>query len=224
MDESAPVGTMEDPTVEDVAAHYGPLKALCEQAAEAAMPGRVFHMRAGLIVGPNDQSDRFTYWPGRVAKGGDVLAPASPERPVQVVDVRDLAEWNIRMAEQRKAGVYNATGPDYTLTMGRLLDECKAVSGSDARFVWIQGQFLLEQGVTPWTELPLWVPDTEEYAGFSSVDCRKAFADGLTFRPLAETVRDTIAWDATRPAAAPRRNGLRAEREAELLAAWRART
>jgi 2'-hydroxyisoflavone reductase len=223
MDESAPVGTLEDPTVEDVPANYGPLKALCEQAAEAAMPGRVFHVRAGLIVGPNDPTDRFTYWPVRVAKGGDFIAPGSPERPVQVIDVRDLSEWTVRMAEARKAGVYNATGPDHTLTMGRLLDECRQVSANDARPVWVEGQFLLDQGVTPWTELPLWVADTPEYAGFSSVDCRKAFADGLTFRPIAETIRATLDWDATRPADAPRRNGLREEREAELLAAWRAR-
>jgi 2'-hydroxyisoflavone reductase len=142
---------------------------------------------------------------------------------VQVIDVRDLSEWTVRMADARKTGVYNATGPDATLTMGRLLDECKTVSGSDARPVWVEERFLLDQGVTPWTEMPLWVPGTPEWAGFSSVDCRKAFADGLTFRPIAETIRATIDWDATRPADAPRRNGLRAEREVELLAAWQAR-
>jgi 2'-hydroxyisoflavone reductase len=226
MTESAPVGTLEDPTVEDVLSHYGPLKALCEQAAEAAMPGRVLNVRAGLIVGPHDASDRFTYWPHwphRVAKGGDVLAPGRPDRAVQIIDVRDLAEWNVRMAEHGVSGVFNATGPDYTLTMGAVLETCKNVSGSDARFVWASEQFLLDAGAQPWTQLPLWVPDTEENAGFSTVDCSKAFAAGLTFRPPAETVRDTLAWDATRPADEERRNGLPPERETELLQGWRAR-
>jgi 2'-hydroxyisoflavone reductase len=223
MDESAPVGTLEDETVEEVLPNYGPLKALCEQAAEQAMPGRVLNVRAGLIVGPHDPSDRFTYWPVRVATGGEVLAPDTPERPVQIIDVRDLAEWTVRMAEGRQSGTLNTTGPDHELSMGRLLDECRAVSGSDARPVWVREQFLLDAGITPWTELPLWVPDTEENAGFNRIDCRRAFASGLTFRPLAETVRATLDWDATRPAGTPRRNGLRPEREAELLAAWKAR-
>jgi 2'-hydroxyisoflavone reductase len=221
--EDGPVGTLEDPTVEEVLPNYGPLKALCEEAAETAMPGRALHVRAGLIVGPHDQSDRFTYWPYRIARGGDVLAPGSPDRAVQIIDVRDLAEWNVRMAEQGVSGVFNATGPDYNLTMGAVLESCKTVSGSDSRFVWASEQFLLDAGAQPWTQLPLWVPDTEDNAGFSSIDCSKAFATGLTFRPLAETVRDTLAWDATRPADTERRNGLPPEREAELLQGWRAR-
>jgi 2'-hydroxyisoflavone reductase len=223
MDESAPVGRLEDETVEDVSRFYGPLKALCERAAERAMPGRVLNLRPGLIVGPHDPSDRFTYWPVRVAKGGEVLTPGSPEHLTQIIDVRDLAEWTVCMVEERTTGVYNATGPDDELTMGRLLDACRAVSSSDARCVWVSEQFLLDAGITPWTELPLWVPDNEENAGFSRVDCRKAFAAGLAFRPLADTVRATLAWDATRPVDAPRRNGLKPEREAELLEAWRAR-
>lgn len=223
MDESAPVGTLEDPTVEEVTPHYGPLKALCEQAAEAAMPGRVFSVRAGLIVGPDDPTDRFTYWPVRLARGGDVLAPNPPERPIQLIDVRDLAEWIVRMVEVRQTGIFNATGPDTTLTMGRLLDACHTITGSDARLVWVDEPFLLDQGVTPWTELPLWVPSTPAYAGFTTIDCRKALATGLTFRPITETIRATLAWDATRPVDTPRRNGLSPEREAELLAAWRAR-
>ena len=224
LDESAPVGTLADPTVEEVTgATYGPLKALCEQAAEAALPGRALNLRPGLIVGPHDPTDRFTYWPVRVARGGDVLAPGRPDRQVQIVDARDLAEWNVRMAESRQTGVYNATGPDYVLTMGRLLEECKAVSGSDARFVWVDGQFLLDAGVTPWTEMPLWIPQREDATGsLLAVNCSKAFAAGLTFRPLAGTVRGTLAWDATRPAGVERRAGLRPEREQELLDTWRA--
>src|SRR5207249_4838220 len=134
---------------------YGPLKALCEREAEAAMPGRVLVIRPGLIVGPHDYTDRFTYWPVRVARGGETLAPGRPDRPVQCVYVRDLAEWAVRMVEARGTGTYHVTGPDYKLTMGRLLETCRDVTGSDARFVWVDEAFLLERGVRPWIELPL---------------------------------------------------------------------
>ncbi|HZO86929.1 MAG TPA: NAD-dependent epimerase/dehydratase family protein [Chthonomonadaceae bacterium] len=218
MDENAPVGTLEDETTEEITAEtYGPLKVLCEQAAEEAMPGRVLTIRPGLIVGPHDPTDRFTYWPHRVAQGGEVLAPGRPEQTVQFIDARDLAEWNIRLIEAGQTGVYNATGPDYPLTMGRLLDECKAVGGSDARFTWASQEFLQQEGVQPWTELPLWVPEEPDMAGFNAVNCDKAIAAGLTFRPLSDTIRDTLAWDATRPADREWRAGLKPERERELL-------
>jgi 2'-hydroxyisoflavone reductase len=225
IDESAPVGVLADQAVEEVTGEsYGPLKALCEQAAEQAMPGRVLNIRPGLIVGPHDPTDRFTYWPVRVARGGEVLAPGRPERHVQVVDVRDLAEWTVRMVEARQTGVYNATGPEYSLTMGQLLDVCRAVSGSDARFSWVGEDFLAEKEVGPWMEVPLWIPESDpDAAGFSDVDCGKAIAAGLSFRDLAETVRATLAWDATRPRDVERRAGLKAEREAELLRAWHER-
>ena len=219
IDESAPVGKLADETVEEVTNDaYGPLKALCEQAAERAMPGRVLSIRPGLIVGPHDPTDRFTYWPHRVAEGGEVLAPGRPERQVQCIDVRDLAEWTLRMVEARHTGVYNATGPDYPLTMGQVLEECQRQSGSDARFTWVDEQRLLAAGAGPWIELPLWIPeDDPEHRGFAAINCSKAFAAGLTFRPLAETVRDTLAWDATRPADVERRAGLKPEREAHYL-------
>jgi 2'-hydroxyisoflavone reductase len=224
MDESGPTGRLEEETTEEVTGEtYGPLKALCEQAAEAAMPGRALNIRPGLIVGPHDPSDRFTYWPRRVARGGEVLAPGDPGSLTQFIDVRDLAEWNIRMMEAGKTGVYNATGPDYPLTMGRLLEECRNVGGSGARITWADEQFLLDSQVAPWTELPLWVPASEG-AGFNAVNCGKAIADELTFRPLADTIRDTLAWDAARPADMPLRAGLTPEREAEVLQAWRHRT
>jgi 2'-hydroxyisoflavone reductase len=225
MNESAPVGTLADETVEEVTGEtYGPLKALCEQAAERALPGRVLNIRPGLIVGPHDPTDRFTYWPVRVARGGEVLAPGRPHVPVQVIDGRDLAEWTVRMVEARQVGVYNATGPDYELTMERLLEQCKAVTDADARFVWVDEQFLLDNEVKPWMELPLWVAGDGNLAHLLRIDCRKAFATGLTFRPLAETIRDTLAWEATRPSEAEqeRRAGMKPEREAELLRAWRA--
>jgi 2'-hydroxyisoflavone reductase len=225
MDEAAPVGTLDDPTVEEVTGEtYGPLKALCEQAAEAAMPGRVLNIRPGLIVGPHDPSDRFTYWPHRVAWGGEVLAPGRPERHVQIIDAGDLAEWTVRMVEGGRVGVYNATGPAYALTMGRLLEVCREVSGAGARVTWVGEDFLAEREVGAWIELPLWIPEADPDAlGFSDVDCGKAIAAGLTFRDLAETVRATLEWNAARPADREWRAGLKPEREAELLQAWHAR-
>jgi 2'-hydroxyisoflavone reductase len=221
MDESAPVGPLADETVEEITGEtYGPLKALCEQAAERAMPGRMLNVRPGLIVGPHDPTDRFTYWPHRVAQGGDVLTPGQPDCRIQIIDARDLAEWIVRMVEAGQTGTYNTTGPDYTLTMGQVLKTCKAVSHSNARFIWIDEKFLIEAGVTPWTELPLWVPDAEDTKGFSAVNCKKALAAGLRFRSLTDTIRDTLAWDATRHQNTERRAGLKPERERQLLQAW----
>ncbi len=223
--ETYPVGTLADPTVEQVTGEtYGPLKALCEQAAETALPGRVLTVRAGLIVGPNDPTDRFTYWPARVARGGEVLAPVRPDYRVQFVDVRDLAGWIVRAVEARTAGVFNATGPDGVGTLGEVLETSRLVSGSGARFTWVGEPFLLEQKVGPWMELPLWIPDSDpDAAGFSAFDCGRALEAGLAFRPLVETVRDTLAWAATRPADHAWRAGLPPEREAELLRLWHAR-
>ena len=223
IDEHTPVGTLADETVETIDGEtYGPLKALCEQAVEQALPSRALIIRPGLIVGPHDPSDRFTYWPHRITQGGDVLAPDQPNQPVQIIDVRDLAEWTVRMVEARQAGVYNAIGPQQPLTLRGVLDQCKAVSGSDAGFVWVDEQFLLDCGVVPWTEVPLWTPN-DDSRGIFSVSCEKAGAAGLTFRPLDATIRDTLAWDATRPADVERRAGLTPEREAQLLMEWRSR-
>lgn len=223
LDEQTPVGTMEDETVEEITGEtYGPLKALCEQAAEEAMPGRVLHVRAGLIVGPHDGSDRFSYWPHRIAKGGRVLAPGSGASPVQFVDVRDLAAWVVLMAEQRKAGVYNATGPADTLTMGQCLETIRTVvqasahSQQSAEFQWVSEEFLIENEVGPYVEMPLWVPVAAE--GIDRADCSKAIGDGLTFRSLEETVTDTLDWLQTLPADRNWRAGLTPERESELLA------
>ena len=222
MDEAAPVGKIADETVEQITGEtYGPLKALCEQAAARAMPGRTLTIRPGLIVGPHDPTDRFTYWPVRIARGGEVLAPNRPDYVVQIVDVRDLAEWNIRMVEAKQVGVFNATGPDYPLTMGRVLSESKAVTGSDATFTWVSEEFLQQQGATPWTEVTLWLPEKGN-EGFSTVNVGKAIGAGLTFRPLADTIRDTLAWDAARPADTVWRNGIKPEREEAWLKAWHA--
>lgn len=223
LDESTPVGQLADESVEEITGEsYGPLKALCEQAAEQALPGRVLNVRAGLIVGPHDPTDRFTYWPARLARGGDILAPGNPESPVQFVDVRDLAAWSVRMAEARQAGVFNATGPDSVLPMHQLLETCQSVSGAPSHIIWADEKFILEQNVKPWMEMPLWIPESDEAAaGFSTFDCRKARAAGLAFRPLADTVRDTLAWANTRPVEHVWRAGLTPDREAEVLRVWR---
>jgi 2'-hydroxyisoflavone reductase len=223
LSEGSAVATLppgQEATEEITGETYGALKALSERAAEAALPGRVLVVRPGLIVGPHDPSDRFTYWPVRVARGGEVLAPDNPARLVQFIDVRDLAEWILRLVVPRETGTFNATGPAQPLALGDFLEACRVVSGSDARFTWVPETLLLEHNITPYTELPLWVPASE--AGFDRFDLTRALAAGLTFRPLAETIRDTLAWDATRPPGAERRNGLSPEREAALLEAFHA--
>lgn len=220
MDETAPLGTIADETTEQITGEsYGPLKVLCEKAVTEEMNGRSLHVRAGLIVGPHDLSDRFTYWPCRIARGGQVLAPSQPESPTQFVDVRDIAEWTVKATEARLTGPYNVTGPDYTLTLGQLFDKCREISGSDATFTWVNDEFLVAHEVGAYTELPLWIPG-QEAIGFNTVNCQKAIGAGLTFRPLLETVRDTLAWANGRSADYQWRNGMKAERETALLQEW----
>lgn len=218
--ESASVGLLEDPTTETIdGATYGPLKAICEQAAEAAMPGRALVVRPGLIVGPHDPSDRFTYWPVRMARGGEVLAPEGKEVPMQIVDVRDLATWMLDLMERATVGTYNAVGPATPLTLGAVLDACQQAAGSKATIHYATWPFLEAQGVAPFMDLPLWIPAVDAYAGASTFDCSKAIRAGLTFRPLEETVVDTLTWARTRSAEHVWRAGLTAEREAALLSA-----
>jgi 2'-hydroxyisoflavone reductase len=217
--EEAAVGTLEDPTMEAVTGEtYGPLKALCEQAAEQAMPGRVLCVRPGLIVGPHDPTDRFTYWPVRVARGGEVLAPPTPAAPVQFVDARDLAQWVRQMAAQQQTGVYHATGPAERLTFGPFLEVCTRTIESEAAFTWASAPFLAAQQVRPWIDLPLWVPEAKR--GMLQADSTKAQAQGLAFRPLAETIADTLRWAHSRPDDYAWQAGLSPGREAEVLAAW----
>jgi 2'-hydroxyisoflavone reductase len=222
INESDPVGKIQDETIEEITGEtYGPLKALCEQTVQDIYGERARIIRPGLIVGPHDPTDRFTYWPVRVARGGDVLAPEKPEAVIQVIDVRDLADFIITLIQNNASGIYNATGPDYELTIGKLLEVSKQVSGSDANFRWASVDFLNQNKVEPWSHMPTWVPDDEEGAGFSHVDISKAINAGLRFRPLEETVRDTLAWGQARPADHEWRAGLTAEREAQVLAALR---
>jgi 2'-hydroxyisoflavone reductase len=223
IDEQGAVGKLQDETVEEITGEtYGPLKVLCEQAVEQTLPGRALIVRPGLIVGPYDRTDRFTYWPWRVAQGSEVLAPGQPGRPIQFIDVRDLADWLVHLVENRQTGVYNAIGPEPQPTMGELLETCRSASGSDAQLVWVSEAFLAEQGVQPWADLPAWLPQSEpSTAGFFAFSNRRAVAAGLKFRPLADTIHATLAWAATRPPDYQLRAGLSREREAALLAAWK---
>jgi len=228
MDETGPIATMDDPTLEsmgDQLQYYGSLKALCEQAAEKAMDGRATNIRPGLIVGPRDNVPRFTYWPVRVERGGEVLSPGNPNDPVQYIDVRDLADFVITCIENRTTGYFNGTGPNSPTTIAELLYGCKAVTGGDATFTWVPADFLAERDVNPWSEMPVWVPPQDGMEGFHTVNVNKAIAAGLRSRPLAETVTATLewyhAWPGDRPF--PWRGGLEAEREAQVLAEWHGR-
>ncbi|HYL05687.1 MAG TPA: NAD-dependent epimerase/dehydratase family protein [Thermoanaerobaculia bacterium] len=205
---------------------YGAAKALCEQEAEEAMPGRVLHVRPGLLIGPHDRMQRFSYWVRRVAAGGEVLAPGRPEHPLQLIDARDLASWLISAVARRETGRFNATSPRGRLTFGGLLATCRLVAASEARFTWVSEEFLVAQGVRPFDDLPLWVPAAMR--GFHAVDTSRAMAAGLTLRPLAHSVRAVLAEPAAgaEPAAAagakPAAARLTARRESELLHAWHA--
>lgn len=223
-DETAAVGTMDDPMLESRRPeHYGPLKAYCEQAAEAAMPGRVTNIRPGLIVGPDDPTDRFTYWPARLDRGGEVLCPGPWNTPIQYIDVRDLADFIVDTIMDGHVGIYNALGPTYEHTMADLIHACRAASTSDAQCIWVDQNFALENNVGPWMEMPLWIPPEGDSAGFSRVSNKKAISVGLKFRPLADTVRDTLAWSRTRPADHRWGAGMAPEKEKTVLEAWKAR-
>ena len=201
---------------------YGGLKALCEQAVKEMMPNRALIIRPGLIVGPHDYTDRFTYWPVRVARGGEVLAPGRPERFIQFIDVRDLAEWTISMIESKSKGTYNAHGKPNTLTMQDLLDACKSATGSDAQFTWLSEDFLLQEKVAAWSELPLWLPEdaAPHLKGFMFISPAKAIAAGLNFRPLTETIRDTLTWYQSARSDDELKAGLDRDKESSLLSKW----
>ena len=207
-DPGAQLGDMPSDRLLEDYSNYGALKALCEQAVQTVFADRALIVRPGLIVGPHDPTDRFTYWPRRAERGGPILAPAPPEQPVQMIDVRDLAGWILHLLEGGNGGVFNATSPPRALTFGSILEASGATE-----VVWVDEGFLLEHGVEGWSDLPCWIPSSEEsHDCFQLVDVSRAVAGGLTFRPLAETARDVPEWTG--------RAGLPPEREAELLAAW----
>jgi 2'-hydroxyisoflavone reductase len=200
---------------------YGAQKVLSERAVLSGFGDRAFIVRPGLIVGPHDRSDRFTYWVRRMADGGTILGPGRPARFVQFIDVRDLADWMVRALEGGCSGTFNATGPADAWTMEQVLDTCATAAGVASQMVWVSEEFLLAQGAGPWIEVPLWVPELDD-ATLHAVDCSRATESGLTIRPLEETVRATLAWDQGRSRNDPLAAGLTPEREARLLEAWSA--
>jgi 2'-hydroxyisoflavone reductase len=212
----------------DAGKYYGALKSFSEKEVEKQYPGKNTIIRPGLIVGPLDRTDRFTYWPYRIDKGGEVLAPGTPNDPVQFIDARDIAEWTIRMAETRTLGTYNATGPNPPMTMGQMLNGIKAALNSNATFTWVPAEFLAKQKIRPWRDMTVWIPPVGETAGFMRRNISKAVSKGLTYRPLAVTARETLEWNKTRPAeqlqalAEGKVGGISAEREKQVLDAWKA--
>jgi 2'-hydroxyisoflavone reductase len=232
-DETAPVAKYEgadamketQQTLRANLALYGPLKALSEAETQKWFPGKALIIRPGLIVGPGDESDRFTYWPVRVARGGEVLAPGTPSDAVQFIDARDLAEWTIRMVEQGANGIYNATGPRTKLSIGEMLNGIKSATKSNAQFTWADADFLAAQKIRAWSDMPVWVPPKGEQIGFAMISIKKALDKGLTFRSVGDTTQATLEWFRKQPAErqAKLRAGITAEREAEVLAAWHTR-
>lgn len=212
-----PKGELTGPILGDL---YGGLKILCEREAEKAMPERVLNARSGMIVGEFDPTDRFTYWVMRVARGGEVLAPGTPNRFVQLIDAGDLAAWLVKAVEQNLTGIYNVTGKSLELTMEKMLGEIKKTSGSDAEFTWVDEDFLNRENVQPWSEMPFYLPESyKEGEHFLSMGIDKALQTGVEFRPLSDTIADILAWRKTKDGAL--KAGIDAGREKELLGRWR---
>jgi 2'-hydroxyisoflavone reductase len=215
-DENGKVATLVDPTVEEITGEtYGALKVLCENAVRTIYGERAVISRPGLIVGAHDGSFRFPYWVHRVSQGGDVLYPAG--HTVQIIDVRDLADWTIHLLESGTTGIFNATGPDKPLTFQHMLETIRETAGSDATLHGADDDFLLSHKVTPWSEFPLWLPSEP---GWSEVNINRALDAGLTFRPLSDTVQDTLKWLKTYDTSGKLPAGMERSREAELLQAW----
>lgn len=226
IDEDSPLGVLDDPEIEEVnGATYGPLKAACEKAVQDIYSDQATIVRPGLIVGPRDPTDRFTYWPRRISEGGRILASAPPDRQVQFIDVRDLGGWMVQVAENHLTGTFNATGPVPPLTMADLINSCLRSVQPDGvdeqEIVWVAEEHLLAHEVGPWMELPLWIPTTAiGMRGTMSADVSKSVAAGLKFRPTDETVADTLTWDRER-GLPPLSAGLDRAKETAVLRAWR---
>ncbi|MCG8352650.1 MAG: NAD-dependent epimerase/dehydratase family protein [Chloroflexales bacterium] len=231
LDESAALATVEDATQETLGANYGGFKALCEQTLNDLLPGRALNVRAGLIVGPYDNTGRFSYWIKRISEGGELLAPEPKNQPVQFIDVYDLAKWILLMAEQRISGSFNVIGEPGRYTMASLLDEIRATIPNDAKLIWVDEGFLIDQGIQPWSDLPLWLPPNTlpTHVGVMSCDTNKAMRYGLTTRPLTQTITATHEWLSTTKDSPIDKDfgnimpqaGLSAEREQELLTIWK---
>lgn len=234
IDESSPVQQLPadvDPYTLDPqhsSQYYGHLKVRAEEEVKRTYPDMWTVIRPCLIVGPLDRTDRFTWWPARIDQGGEVLAPDKPDDPCQFIDARDLAEWMVRVAENRVLGLYNAVGPAHPMTIAEMLYGVKAVTTAGAQFTWVPWEFLQQQEVRPWRHMTVWQPPYGRTAGYQRRKAEKAIAAGLTFRPVAVTAKDTLDWHKTRPAEEQQRtlngevNGIGMKREAEVLAAWHA--
>jgi 2'-hydroxyisoflavone reductase len=226
MHSGAPTFTYETAGVEPGAEPlpYGLRKALCERETLAVFGDRATVVRPGLIIGPGDPTDRFTYWPVRIQRGGEVLSPGPGSDPVQIIDARDLTEWMVRMAENGTAGVYNGLGPAIPRPMDQLLYGIRSVTTAETRFTWVPQEFLAEHGVRPYREMPVWMPPSPGREGFARFDLGPELEAGLTYRPLAVSAGDTLEFHFSRPAERREslRAGLTAAREAEILAAWHA--
>jgi 2'-hydroxyisoflavone reductase len=226
MHTGAPTFTYESAGVEPGAERlpYGLQKGLCERQVQKMFSGNSTVFRPGLIIGPGDRTDRFTYWPVRINRGGEVLAPGDPKDPIQIIDVRDFTEWMVRMAENGTTGVYNGVGPAIPRPIEQLLYGIRAVTTAETEFTWVPFDFLQEQEVRPYSHMPVWMPPTPGREGFARFDLTPEVESGLTYRPLAVTAKETLDYHFSRPMEEqdPLRAGLPAEREAEVLAAWHA--
>jgi 2'-hydroxyisoflavone reductase len=221
MAEDAPLGHLEEETIEEINDEtYGPLKVLCEKTIQRSFPHNSLIIRPGLIVGPFDSTDRFTYWVRRGASGGEILAPAPPDQPIQIIDVRDLMGWTLEKIEAGTMGIFNATGPNAPLKMRQLLAECMARANHPVHLIWVDEQFLSDQDVQPWSDLPLWVPG-DENTGLFTIDCSKAFSAGLVPRPLQETILASLDWDRARDPTVDLKAGLSSDRETQLITLWK---
>jgi 2'-hydroxyisoflavone reductase len=223
MDEAAKVGTLDDPKTEKVTGStYGPLKALCEQAAEKHMPGRATIIRPGLKVGPRDKTDRFTYWPVRIKKGGDILAPGNGNDFIQYIDVRDLAEWMVHCLNHEIFGTYNAQTNGSDITIKQLLNSCVKNLNPKANLVWVDSDFLTKHDVAPWSEMPVWLPPKGEYAGSGTMSSKKAYANGLKQRHMDKVIVDCYQWFSSLPTERQTklRAGISPEKEQKVLLAW----
>ncbi len=216
IDEQSPLAQIADPSIEEVNGEtYGPLKVLCENVVKEEYPRRSAILRCGLIVGPYDPTDRFTYWPVRMQKGGEVLVPSPPDRQVQFIDAADLAYFIILLAEKRISGVFNTTGPLHKMTMKDFLDACNSVTGSRASLTWVNEEFITGNDIS---HIPMWTP--KQWQGIFEADCTKAIDVGLSFKNLELTIRETLVWHATRPADYRLKVGLKPDEESDLLEKW----
>ncbi|WP_196137629.1 NAD-dependent epimerase/dehydratase family protein [Aliikangiella sp. G2MR2-5] len=218
--ENRPPATLEDPKTEDVRQHYCALKAYCEKAAEKSMPGRVTQIRPGLIVGPRDKTDRFTYWPVRFNRGGKILLPGKPDDVTQFIDVRDLAKFMIHTLEKNLTGSFNLVQP--TMPFGKLVESCKKVAAPKSEYTWVPADFLSQNDVQPWRDIHMWADKESAGAGALTWSSQKAIDAGLTFTPIDKTVEDTLAWFQSLPAKRQEklRAGMSLEKESKVLNAW----